>query len=217
VNTRAGAYEGPRPEVQALVPAGARRVLDIGCSAGALGAGLKQRGAEVVGIEIEPGYAAAASERLDRVIHADAERALAEEELGRFDCVVAADVLEHLVDPWAALRRACEHLEPGGTVVISLPNVRCFDTFWQLGVRGRWPRRPRGVFDETHLRWFTLRDARELAEQAGLRVMEVRPLIRVRERGSRFDRLFGWLARTPLRELFAFQYLLRCEKPARPS
>ncbi|MEA2441512.1 MAG: hypothetical protein QOH76_2936 [Thermoleophilaceae bacterium] len=199
--------------MQALVPRGARRVLDIGCAAGALGAALKGRGAEVVGIEADPGYAAAASERLDRVISGDAERALAEEDLGRFDCLVAADVLEHLVDPWGALRRACELLEPGGTVVISVPNVRYFETFWELGVRGRWPRRPQGIFDASHLRWFTLRDARELAGQAGLRVIEVRPLIRIRPVGSRFDGLFAWLGRTPLRELFAFQYLLRCEKP----
>jgi hypothetical protein len=105
-------------------------------------------------------------------------------------------------------------LEPGGTVVISLPNVRFFETFWELGVRGRWPRREQGIFDSTHLRWFTLRDARELAEQAGLSVAEVRSLIRVRPGGSRFDRLFGWLAHTPLREFFAFQYLLRCSSPA---
>jgi methionine biosynthesis protein MetW len=208
------AYEGDRPEVQALVPAGARRVLDLGCAAGALGAGLKARQGdrEVVGIELDAGYAATAAGRLDRVVEGDAVAALARGDLGSFDCIVAADVLEHLVDPWAALRRAVELLEPGGTVVISLPNVRFFDTFWQLAVHGRWPLREQGIFDSTHLRWFTLRDARGLAEQAGLRVAEVRPLIRVRPGGSRFDRAFGWLGRTPLRELFAFQYLLRCEK-----
>src|SRR3954463_10600883 len=205
------AYEGERPDVQELVPVGARRILDLGCAAGALGAGLKRRsGAEVVGVELHSDYAATAAGRLDRVVQGDVGEALARGDLGRFDCVVAADVLEHLVDPWLALRQAAALLEPGGTVVISLPNVRFFETFWQLGVRGRWPRREQGVFDQSHLRWFTLRDARDLAEQAGLTVVEVRPLIRIRPAGSRFDRLFGWLGRTPLRELFAFQYLLRC-------
>ena len=53
------AYEGERPEVQELVPAGARRILDLGCAAGALGAALKRRGgAEVVGVELDPAYAA---------------------------------------------------------------------------------------------------------------------------------------------------------------
>jgi SAM-dependent methyltransferase len=201
-----GAYTGARPEVQALVPATARRVLDLGCSTGALGAGLRARGAEVVGIERDPGFAREAERRLDRVVVGDVADLPAD--IGRFDCIVAADVLEHLADPWSALRGAVHLLEPGGTVVVSLPNVRFFETFWELGARGRWPLRDQGIFDRTHLRWFALRDARDLLEGAGLRVEAVRPLIRVRRGGSRFDRLFAWLGRTPLRELFAFQYVL---------
>jgi 2-polyprenyl-3-methyl-5-hydroxy-6-metoxy-1,4-benzoquinol methylase len=202
------AYTGPRPEVQALVPGSARRVLDLGCATGALGAGLKERGdVEVVGVELDPALAREAERRLDRVVVGSADDLGAD--LGRFDALVAADVLEHLVDPWTALRQAVDLLEPGGTVVVSLPNVRFFETFWQLGVRGHWPRRDHGVFDATHLRWFTLRDARELLEQAGLEVDQVVPLIRIRPKGSRFDRLFGWLASSPLQGFFAFQYVLR--------
>ena len=197
--------------MRALVPAQVRRVLDIGCGHGAVGAALKrERDVEVVGVELDGAAAAGARERLDRVLEGDAEDVLATRaaELGRFDCVVAADVLEHLRDPWTALARAVELLEPGGAAVVSLPNVRCFETFWQLGVRGRWPRREQGVFDRTHLRWFTLRDARELLEGAGLSVARERPAIRVRPAGSRFDPAFAWLGRTPLRELFAFQWIL---------
>jgi 2-polyprenyl-3-methyl-5-hydroxy-6-metoxy-1,4-benzoquinol methylase len=202
-----GAYTGDRPEVQALVPRSARRVLDLGCAAGALGAGLKARqGAEVVGVEVDVGYARAAERRLDRVVRGDA--ADLPGDLGRFDCVVAADVLEHLPDPWTALRRAVALLEPGGAVVVSLPNVRFFEVFREVFVRGRWPRRDHGIFDAGHLRWFTLRDARGLLEQAGLRVEVVHPVIRMRPGGSRFDRLFRWLGRTPLREFFAFQFVL---------
>jgi SAM-dependent methyltransferase len=201
------AYTGARPDVQALVPPSARRVLDLGCATGALGAALRAGGAEVVGVEREPAFAAEAERRLDRVVTADV--AELPNDLGRFDCIVAADVLEHLADPWAALRDAVALLEPGGAVVVSLPNVRFFETFWELGVRGRWPRRDHGIFDRTHLRWFTLRDARDLLESAGLRVEVVSPQIRVRRGGSRFDRAFAWLGRTPLRELFAYQFVLR--------
>src|SRR4051794_11322926 len=205
-----GAYTGARPEVQMLVPRSARRILDLGCATGALGAALKARqGAEVGGVEVDRAHAREAERRLDRVVAGDVEELLAGGRLDAgFDCIVAADVLEHLRDPWSALRRAVELMAPGGTVVVSLPNVRFFETFWQLGVRGTWPRRPHGIFDATHLRWFALRDARELLEQAGLRVEEVRPLIRVRPGGSRFDRLFAWVARTPLCGFFAFQYVV---------
>jgi 2-polyprenyl-3-methyl-5-hydroxy-6-metoxy-1,4-benzoquinol methylase len=209
------AYTGSRPEVQALVPASARRILDLGCAAGALGAGLRERGGvEVVGVELDPALAREAERRLDRVVVGDVEHL---DDLGRFDCVVAADVLEHLRDPWTALREAAGRLDPGGVVVVSLPNVRFFETFWQLGVRGRWPRDAQGIFDRTHLRWFTLRDARALLEQAGLEVDRVHPLMRIRPAGSRFDRLFAWLAHTPLQGLFAYQYVLRGLKKPHPE
>src|SRR5919112_954782 len=94
-----------------------------GCASGALGAALKARqDCEVVGIESDPSYARDAEERLDRVICADLNTF--DEDLGRFDCLVAADVLEHLVDPWAVLARWATALEPGCRAVISLPNAR---------------------------------------------------------------------------------------------
>ncbi len=170
---RRHAYETSRPDVQRHVPTTARRVLDLGCASGALGAALKARGTvEVVGVEADAAYAAEAARRLDRVVQADLET-LEPDALGTFDCLVAADVLEHLVDPWGVLRRFAALVEPGGTVVVSLPNVRSWETFWQLARHGRWPRRSVGLFDATHLRWFTLADAHDLLTQAGLTVTTV--------------------------------------------
>lgn len=207
---RAGAYENPRPEVAELVPRGARRILDLGCSSGALGAALKARQpAEVTGVERDPGYARDAARRLDRVIEGDLERLdLAAEAAGPFDCVIAADVLEHLRDPWTVLRAAAALLAPGGTTVVSLPNVRYWETLVTLLVRGTWPRRDQGIFDRDHLRWFTLSDARELLEQAGLRVTAVSPRYRLRPDDWRTDHQGRRFARTPLAPFFVFQYVL---------
>lgn len=177
-DARREAYETARPDVQALVPASARRILDLGCAAGELGAALKARqGAEVVGVELSSDYAADARRRIDRVECGDVAAVLADPaaDLGHFDCVIAADVLEHLIDPWTALRDAVALLEPSGSAVVSLPNVQYLLVFWRLIRRGSWPREPAGLFDATHLRWFTLRDARELLEGAGLEVEAVQP------------------------------------------
>ena len=203
---RRGGYETDRPDVQALVPRSAARILDLGCASGALGGSLKRRqGAEVVGIELDPGYARDAEDRLDRVVCADLVAGL-EEDLGTFDCVVAADVLEHLVDPWDALRRATALLRPGGVAVVSLPNVRSWETFRELGWRGRWPRRPAGLFDATHLRWFALPDARELLEQAGLEVVEVDGRLLFLGWQLRVAKL---LTHTPFEHFMYGQYVLR--------
>src|SRR3954454_23429035 len=203
---RAAAYERARPEILDHVPRTARRVLDLGCATGTTGAALKQRQpVEVVGVELEPEYAREAATRLDHVLTGDVESAQPE---GRFDVLIAADILEHLKDPWTALRRYAELLEPGATVVVSLPNVGHWSTYAHLA-RGSWPRRPEGIFDATHLRWFTLRDARALLTQAGLRPHTVVRRGWVYTRGSRLDALAPALLKVPgLRTLFTFQHVI---------
>lgn len=215
---RAHAYENPRPEVQVLVPTSARRILDLGCSSGSLGAALKARqDAEVVGVEREPVYADRARARLDRVLEADLETFFdeggASDSLGEFDCMIAADVLEHLRDPWEVLTRAARHLRPGGTAVVSLPNIRYWHTFWMLGRRGTWPTEDIGIFDRTHLRFFALADARALVERAGLRVETVHPQPRLHPR--RTDQAIPRVIEVwPLQPFFAFQYVIAARRDA---
>lgn len=201
---RAHAYENPRPEVAALVPGGARRILDLGCASGALGAALKRRQpCEVVGIEADPDYARDAATRLDRVEVGDLNAFTLD--LGRFDCLIAADVLEHLVDPWAVLARWAEALEPGARAVISLPNARHWEVFRELALRGTFPRRPAGIFDATHLRWFTLADVYGLCDAAGLRLERV---VRVPRPGSP-----AWTASVPgIRAFGAFQHVVAARR-----
>jgi len=84
--------------------------------------------------------------------------------------------------------------------------VRYWETFWQLGVKGTWPKRALGIFDHTHLRWFTLRDAYDLLDRAGCDVVAVDRQLRLRPEGplSR-SRL---LARLPGSTLITFQHVL---------
>jgi 2-polyprenyl-3-methyl-5-hydroxy-6-metoxy-1,4-benzoquinol methylase len=207
-SARARAYEGERPDVQALVPPTARRVLDLGCASGALGAALKRRGVEhVTGVDSDEAYTRIASERLDEVVTADIEEFLRSPPVRgeQFDCLIAADVLEHLRDPWGALAAARPLLTPGAIVVVSVPNVLHLPGMVRLLVGGRWPLDDAGVFDRTHLRWFTRADAIELLESAGLRVELVRGNYPGRGLTLALTRL---LARTPARRFLAVQWLL---------
>ncbi len=196
---RAAAYERARPEILDHVPATARRVLDLGCATGTTGAALKQRqDAHVTGIELEPEYAREAARRLDHVIEGDVATATVE---GSFDTLIAADILEHLTDPWTTLSNYTARLERGATVVVSLPNVNHWSTFAYLA-RGRFPRKPEGIFDATHLRWFTRKDALDLLAGAGCTPHTVVARRWLLHRGSRFDRL------APPLPLFTFQHVI---------
>ena len=99
-------YDSARDDLLPLIPISARRILDVGCGAGRLGEALKQqRSVTVVGIELQPDAAAKAAAVLDQVICCSAETVDPQKLGPPFDCIIMGDVLEHLVDPWAALRK----------------------------------------------------------------------------------------------------------------
>jgi SAM-dependent methyltransferase len=132
-----------------------------------------------------------------------------------FDAIVCGDVLEHLADPWTALRGLAGLLHPGGTAAISLPNAAHW-TVRRALLRGRFPREDHGLFDRTHLRWFTRADARALVLGAGLEI--------VRERFTEAPLPLEAHVRVPARvrselvrrapELLALQVVLVAQRPA---
>jgi 2-polyprenyl-3-methyl-5-hydroxy-6-metoxy-1,4-benzoquinol methylase len=200
------------------VPRGAR-VLDVGCATGYLAAEMAASGCAVVGVEADAAAAAragaAASVGCERVVAGDVETgdcraALAA--LAPFDAVVCADVLEHLKDPWDALRFLATLLRPGGRTVLSVPNTAHW-TGRRALLRGRFPYAGHGLFDRTHLRFFTRASARDLVAAAGLRVRGERfapaPLPLQAHIGA-LRRLEGPAARA-WPELFALQVVLDCE------
>lgn len=103
----------------------------------------------------------------------------------QFDCILFNDVLEHLVDPWEAVREAARFLSPGGCVVASMPNMRHWPVLKELVFRGRWDYTDMGVLDRTHLRWFTRDTMIELFERNGYAVQSIVAINRIRSRNLR--------------------------------
>ena len=203
------AYANPRDEVTILIPRQAKRILDIGCSVGIMGESLQRGGCEVTGIESFPDLAEGARQRLSNVIEEDVED-LARRDGdpgGPFDCVVMADVLEHLRDPWSVVRWASRLVDDGGSMVISVPNIRHLHLFWSLAVRRKWPYRDVGLFDRTHLRWFAFNNLDELLVGTGFAIAELRRSYRVLPNQSRWDRLAPMLG-----DLGTLQFIFRAER-----
>lgn len=205
-------YVGPRAEILRLVPDTARAILDIGCSTGTLARQIKERSpsAMVAGIEMDPAMARVAAGVVDKVAVGDVETMDLEATLGRtrFDCIIMADLLEHLRDPWTMLRRAAPFLEPRGALIASIPNVRHYDTVINLVVRGIWPYRDRGIHDRTHLRFFARKNIADLFGPSGLRVERIVPVYRIIERPYRVNAVSRFFALPGFRGFLAFQYLV---------
>ncbi|MEW5705489.1 MAG: tetratricopeptide repeat protein [Actinomycetota bacterium] len=166
-------YHFQRSDVIELVPITAKRILDVGCAAGIVGKALKERGAiEVVGVEIVESIAEEAEQYLDRVIVGDIEQIDLDYEEGHFDCIILADVLEHLYNPWQTLTKLRRYLSPDGKVVCSIPNIGHVSILRDF-LNGSWKYEEAGILDITHLRFFTLEGAFALLMTAGFKVDNV--------------------------------------------
>jgi methionine biosynthesis protein MetW len=214
-------FEFDRPELRALVPSDARRVLDVGCGAGAFGAALREeRGIEVMGLELSPDAAARARERLDAVVEAnldDLEDLPFERD--SFDAIVIGDVLEHLRDPHRLLHTLRPWLTDGGALVCSIPNVAHWSVVLPLLTQDRWPYADAGLLDRTHVHFFTLTEAELMLRDCGFTLESVTTTTPAQSPPTTIDHLIRFLTALGTEEsaahrrLTAYQYLLR----ARPS
>jgi 2-polyprenyl-3-methyl-5-hydroxy-6-metoxy-1,4-benzoquinol methylase len=201
-------------KVYKLIPADIN-VLDVGCHTGQFGAVLKLKGCRVTGIEIDAAAADHAKRLLDDVRLADVEAADAFLELDeRYDVILFLDILEHCRWPAEILKRARESLKPQGFVVASIPNIANWSTRLNL-LLGRFEYERIGLMDETHLRFYTIKTARKLFEEAGYKIELIDhrfslPVFRVRKfLGGTLAKILGRL----FPGLLSFQMIIK----ARPA
>jgi len=177
------------PDLLSRIPLDAKLVLDVGCGAGGLAAAFKRRNPSTrfLGIEPDAALATAAAAQCDEVFRVDIETTPPPVAPGSLDALVFGDVLEHLRDPWSVLKRDAGLLTEAGVLLVCVPNIE----HWSFTARllaGRWRYEKTGLFDETHLRWFTRQGMREAIEQAGLTPLEVVPRIFGRDKAEAFAR-----------------------------
>ncbi len=160
-------YQSSRPELVDLVPISAERVLELGCGEGRTGAAIRQRQrAFVTGIELEPDIAGIATTSLNDVRQADLDSFDFPWEEASFDCIIAADIVEHLRDPWRVLRESYRLLARHGVIIVSIPNISFSGIISNL-MSGRFDYRDTGLLDRTHLRFFTRATFAEALLDAG--------------------------------------------------
>ena len=196
-------YKHIRYDVLAHVPKGIRRALTIGCGEGHTEAQLVSSGVEVFGVELNPEAAKAAAGNGIKILCGDALKTeIAPGEIP-FDCLIYADVLEHMADPETVLRGHVKLLAPGGVVVVSVPNFRHYSVLSQLFWSGHIRYTEAGILDRTHLRITTRRLIEEWFAGAGLTVTEIDYRI-----PRRRDRLISTLSFGLLREFLASQVII---------
>jgi len=167
------AHEHHNPDLLKLIPTKAAKLIEIGCSSGALAREFKKLspGSHYTGIEIDPHYAELAKRYCDDSFTLDVE--IAEdsfwEKYSDRDCWIFGDTLEHLKDPWLILKKIRAVIPTIGSMVVCIPNAQ----HWSLQVKlsvGDFRYQDNGLLDRTHLRWFTRQTMIEMFDQTGFKV-----------------------------------------------
>lgn len=209
-----GYFSCPRREIIPLVPAGASRILEVGCGEGKLAKALRgSRPAsdlEIVGVEVCDAAAKTAATVLNRVMVGNVEQMELPYE-NYFDCVIFADVLEHLVDPWRMLRRARKLLRKDGVIVASIPNVQHSRVLINL-LLGRWEYEQAGIMDSTHLRFFTRKSIIGLFKSTGYELRRLSAIL-----GSKRVRLAHFATAGLVDSFLTRQYLVVADAKARDA
>ncbi|MCX5864979.1 MAG: class I SAM-dependent methyltransferase [Deltaproteobacteria bacterium] len=157
-------YSETRADMVAFVPLGTNSLLDIGCSRGGFGSAVKAAlGCRVAGVEMNIHEAGAATEVLDQVWAGDVLTLDIQE---KFDCITCLDVLEHLAEPRCLLEKIRQLLNPGGTLLVSVPNIGHWSIVEDL-LAGRWDYGPAGILCNTHLRFYTRHSLLQLLQENG--------------------------------------------------
>ncbi|PIE45862.1 MAG: hypothetical protein CSA44_01420 [Gammaproteobacteria bacterium] len=151
------------------IPA-ASRVLDIGCGAGDLGHYLRaEKDCTVIGIDYSAASLAVAADKLDKALQVDLNTQNVHEHVAvddKFDVIVMADILEHLMNPQAVLLSAQQLLKADGKVLISIPNAGYVGALLSL-YDDEWNYREEGILDRTHVRFYTKKSIMALLADNG--------------------------------------------------
>ncbi len=174
-----------------MIPIGAR-VLDVGCGTGTIATLIRDiRQADIIGIEPNSERAQKARERGITVINSELTDHILYD-LGMFDVILFADVLEHLADPTGMLILIRKALSPSGCVIASVPNVAHWTVRYNL-LHGRFDYEPTGIMDVTHLRWFTDESIKRLFDSAQYEVQQKTVSAGVWLNAYSYKRPFMWL------------------------
>ena len=195
---RYGGYNLDKHETSGLlcqmIPKGSR-VLDVGCGDGSLALMMvEHRNASVIGLEPDKYRASLANENGIHTLQSELNSSLADE-IGKFDVVLFADVLEHLPKSESVLRDAQDFLAPGGFVLLSVPNVAHLSMRINL-LKGNFDYTTVGIMDSTHLRWFTKKTLFNLLETTGYKILESYSSAGLWDPYYKFRRPWRWIKRS---------------------
>ena len=191
------AHDLANPDLLSAMPM-ASKVVEVGCSRGALAKEYKKRFplAHYTGIEIDPDFGAVAKDFCNKIIIGNFEDICINEGidgLSGSECWVFGDTLEHFQDPWMVLKKVRKLMSDNGCVCACIPNMQHWSIQFKL-IRGDITYEESGLLDRTHLRWFTRKTIQKLFEESGFVINKMTPRIFQNQHNQTAAELIGSIA-----------------------
>lgn len=212
-------HEHHNPDLLKFIPITSNKLIEVGCSSGALAREFKKinPACHYFGVDIDASYTELALRYCDTTKVQDmdlADHNFYQSNADR-DCWIFGDTLEHMKDPWAVLRKIRAVIPSNGSIVTCIPNAQHWSLFAKLSI-GDFRYEDSGLFDRTHLRWFTRTTLIEMFNSSGFQVVEGTARIFPEPNKEKFLPLIGALAEacggnyeTAVTDASPLQYVVR--------
>lgn len=187
------------------------RVLEIGCGSGRLSNLLSiRKQCKVYCVDKDPVISFLAKGKCIEILNTDIEKSELPYDNGFFDHIILVNVLEHMIDPKQVLINLKRYLSENGSIIYSVPNIVNWHSRMLIFL-GKFEYADGTVFDRNHLRFFNLDSGRNLAIDAGYRIvwLDVTPSVYLYKEKLNF--LWYKLAKA-WKNLFADEFLVLARK-----
>lgn len=209
-------------ELFSVIPKSSINIIEVGCGSGALAREVKKNNpnCNYIALDVVDEYCVLAARYCDVVRNLNIEDQSIDfySQLADRDCWIFGDTLEHLVNPWNVLRNVRNVIPSNGTLVASIPNAQHWSVFAKLSI-GDFRYTDSGIFDRTHLRWFTKDTLHELFLDCGFKVEMIIPRIFHHEISIKYQPLINMIgemakfcghdSETAINNSLAFQYVIK--------
>ncbi len=165
-------YSNSRKEIfERIIELAPGRVLEVGCGHGVMLSSLSRvwPGFDHVGVDMHAnpsplnGY---------RFVNSDITK-ISGNDIGQFDLIVMLDVLEHISDGYAVLEHLKTFSKKNTVFVFSIPNIRFAPALFHILINRDFPELDFGVFDRTHVRFYTKKKIVRLMNQANFLIKRI--------------------------------------------
>lgn len=159
--------KGSRLDVSLSILKCGDTLLDFGCGDGTFGYYAQEKYKFVHGVDISESAVKLSTEK--GVIARKLDSSILPYEDSFFDTVTILDVLEHVKDPVETISEISRVIKRGGTLILSVPNMRYWKHLYDLVVCGRFPVTSKDnlMYDGGHIHYFTFKNIKEIIERYG--------------------------------------------------